>query len=120
MPRTARVVGLTLAALAGGLLVAAPASAGGLHVGIHFGLPFPPAPVAVAPPVVVVPAPGYYSPAPVVVAPWYGVPRHLHRQRVIVHHGHGHKHPGHVQHGHGHFGRPGHGHWKASGHRWHR
>jgi hypothetical protein len=37
-----------------------------------------------------------------------------------VHHGHGHKHPGHVQHGHGHFGRPGHGHWKASGHRWHR
>jgi hypothetical protein len=120
MLRTARVVGLTLAALAGVLLVAGPAGAGDLHVGIHFGIPYPATTVLAGPPVVVVPAPGYWPPAPVHVTPgaWYGVPHHRHR--VIVHPGHGHGRQGHWHRGHGHHGHPGHGHWKGSVHRWHR
>lgn len=127
MLRTAKIVGLALAALAGGLLVAGPATAGGVQVGIHFGVPFRPAPVYVAPPVVVVPAPpGYWTPAPVYVAPApvYGVPRYPRRNHVIVSpgHGHGHRHlaHGHWYRGHGHPGHPGHGHWKSSVHPWHR
>ena len=49
------------------LMIPWPAQAGGVHVSVGFGLPFP---VVVAPvPVYVEPAPVYVQPAPVVVYP---------------------------------------------------
>jgi hypothetical protein len=55
------------------LMLPWPAQAGGVHVSVGFGLPFP---VVVAPvPVYVEPAPVYVQPAPVVI----------HRPSVVVH-----------------------------------
>ena len=104
--RSTKLAGLALAAVAGTWLVAAPASAGDIHIGVHLGIPAPWAPVVVAPapPVVWHPAPVVVLPAPILVAP-PPVPR------VVV------VRPGHHRHGphhHGwHHGHRGHHHWKA-------
>jgi len=82
-------IGIGIAALA----IPTSAQAGGVHLSIGFGIPYPvyvvPGPVVVAPPpVVVYPAPvvGYYS--PVVIAPPYpGYPHHYHPGWAKRHYG---------------------------------